>query len=374
VTSRLNAVLVALVVLMVGLTAWLLLPGRPPARPPAPSRIRVGYFHGGRTNLLFRAYVANEFEKAGVPLDLETKQLHASDYHVIPRDWERVSRDISDTGVERFGKATGLELISEIEKGRLDGGTVGESSFLDELEHDAPVVAVAMLGHDTLKKPGHCLIFRKGVVVRTPADFKGKVLASRRAGPGDEVFLREFLVQNGLDPDRDVTIKEGTSDDMMEEGLRNGDFDGGYYHLMTAKRVIAKGEAWLYRPLNWASAELSLALLVFRRDYVRDHRAEIVELIKVYMRRIQYENSLPDDERTRPRPKGMQMAEDFLGMDYPQCDMPPLVRMPLLTGMEDLLIKHHYLPHPIPNLAAHVDNSLVEEAARDLGATSTTAP
>lgn len=337
---------------------------RPPARPDRP--MLVGYFHGGRTNLFYRAYVTDKFEKEGAKIDLSTRNLYNSEYTVIPKSWEDAQKDMDQVTMGKFGKVTGVEIIRQIVDGHLDGGMVGESSFLQEIERGAPIVAVATLGHDTREMPGHCILFRSGVRVRNAQDMKGLIFSSRRAGPGDELFLREFLVQQGLDPDRDVSIQDGVSDALQEHGLIDGTFDGGYYHLMSAVPLVTQGKAYLYRPLNWVPADLSLALLVYHKDYVATHKDEIVKVIKVYLHQIDAENQLPREERVKRRKKGAQIAESFLGMNYPQCDIPPVVSLELLTQVQGLLVKHKFLKGGTP-IAPYIDNTYVNQATREAG-------
>lgn len=326
----------------------------------------IGYFHGGRTNLFYRAYVAQWFDREGVNLELTTRNLFNSQYSVIPKSWDESLKQMEKITMGRYGKVTGVELIRQIVDGALDGGMVGESSFLQEIARGAPITAIATLGHDTWEMPGHCICFRRGIRVRSGKDMKGLVFSSRRAGPGDEVFLREFLTQEGLDPDRDVVLRDGVTDELQDKGLVDGTFDGGYYHLMSAAKLIREGDAYLYRPLNWARADLSLALLVFRNDYIAAHKEELVTMLRAYIKHIDREYKLPTSERIRSRKKGAQIAESFLGMNYPQCDIPPLVSQDLLEQMQRLLIKHRFLKDATP-IRPFIDNTYVLRATKEAG-------
>lgn len=54
-------------------------------------------------------------------------------------------------------------------------------------------MAVAILGHGSAEKSTKAIVVRSGVVIKTPKDFKNKRIISTRTGPGDEMFLREFI-------------------------------------------------------------------------------------------------------------------------------------------------------------------------------------
>lgn len=327
-----------------------------------PNPVRIGYFHGGRTMLLYRSYINNEFEKEGTPVKLLTKDLNQQDYYVLSQNYEDIKTKT------QIGKARGGELIDEVINGNTDGTTPGESSFIKAVSQGAPIVAVAMLGHDTKDAPGHAIIFGKNVSIKSPLDIKGKVLSSRRAGDGDRVLLEEFLNKEGVDP-RDVTIIDQVPDDEINEGIISGRFDGGYYHLMSVEKLVSKNHAYVYRKLDWVNPELSQALLVFKKDFVQKHPDQVKNIIRAYMKRIKYEHSLPEEERLKDPGEnylyGLQMAKAFQGMNLPQYDFPPLVREDLLNELQDLLIKHGALDRKV-DLSGFIDNRFVEEVYKEL--------
>ncbi len=325
--------------------------------------VKIGYFHGGRTMLLYRAYINHEFDTSSIPVELYTKSLYEDSYQLIPKNYE----DIKDIAL--YGKATGGELINEVVKGNYSGATPGESSFIEAVANGAPLVAVAELGHDTKEKPGHAIIFREGLNIKSPDDIKGKTLSSRRAGDGDAVFLRLFLKSIGLDPDKDVDLLEQVMDDKQTEHLVEGEVDGGFYHLMSVEKLIEKEHATLYSKFNWVNPELSHALLVFHKDFVRDHPDQVEKIVRAYMKRVRYEHSLPQSERLKDPgygyQKGLQMAKDFMGMDLPQYDENPIVQLELLTEMQNILYENGYLDNKA-DLSKFIDNSFVQKINEEL--------
>lgn len=323
---------------------------------------KIAYFHGGRTSHFFRTYVLRGFEQERVNVELISKRLYDEAFHVVPKDWDEEANRKT-----LYGKVTGGDLIQELVKGNADGATVGECSFLEGIDQGLPLVAVAELGHDLKERPGHAIIFRRKLrkSIKGPADIKGRVLVSRRAGWGDDVFLREFLLDIGVDPDKDVKIHYDVMDDKLEDGLGDGVFDGGYFHLMALAKLVKKGSAFIYRRFDWLNPELSHALLVFRRDFLAQHRETAQKIVTALFRRLKVEAALPQEAREEKRGKGMRITQDFHGMSLPQCSIPPLVRPALLNEMQTLLIKHRYLKK-MTDVGPYVDNSLVEAAAKEL--------
>lgn len=325
------------------------------------SDVRIGYFLGGRTSLLYRAYINNYFTDENVSVRLITKTLREDEYYDIPDKFEVVK------SIKGVAKATGMELLDEVVAGRAEGATPGESSFVEAVWLGMPIVAVAELGHDTKEKPGHAIIFRKDVRIEKPEDIKGKKLVSRRAGAGDAIFLLEFLRSIGLDKD-DVSMTEQVDDDHYQEGIVDGTFDGGYFHLVQLDDLVDNGYAYIYRKLDWVNPELSHALLVFHKDFVRDHPDEVEKVIRAYMKRIKFEHSLSKEERMIDPGKnlrsGLQMEKDFHGMNIPQYDLPPLVSIDLLNEVQDLMLRYNYIDKKT-DLSPYIDNSFVEKIYRE---------
>jgi len=327
------------------------------AEPPAVSTapVRLGYFHGGRTNLLYRAFTHGCFDAAGVGVELYSKA------EIREKGFEKVPRDAWYEG-ETVGKATGVQIVDRVARGEFDGGAIGEASFLDAVARGEPVVAVALLGHQSTDKPGHAILLRSGVAIRSPADFRGKTLISRRAGPMDAALLREFVLKLGLDPDKDVKILPQVYEDEAESLLKEGKADGGLFHLLTAKDLIERKIAYIYRPMDWADPQMMQALLVFNRDFLKRSPDKVQRIVDAYVDRIAYERALPDAEKDRSGVKGLMMAEDYQGLSIPTFDPVPKVRPEVLLESERLLVKHGALKRTL-DLGPFIDNGFVERAA-----------
>lgn len=345
--------------------------------------LRVGYFHGGRTALLMRAYEKRGFEKNGLLVEFYSRDLRGDDYALVPPSIP----DFNQRGTEVVGKVRGTELIEGLLAGKFDLAMVGESSFIAAAYAGKPVVALAELGHDVRGKSGHVFMMRKGLAAQRPSDLAGRILVSRRAGAGDAVFLKEYLETAGVDlktgirqlpalprtleekaalPRGKVLVADQVLEDDMKRGIDDGIVDGGYFHLMSVPGLIDRFD--LVSPLHeWSDPELSQALLVCRKDALPAQRARFVAFLEAYIRRIRYEYGLSRQERTKPRGKGLQMATDFRGLNYPQYDIPPVVEAPLLRETARLLRKHGFIGSRALRVEDFIDNSLVEEALADLG-------
>ncbi|MBI4803363.1 MAG: ABC transporter substrate-binding protein, partial [Elusimicrobia bacterium] len=320
--------------------------------------VKLGYFIGGRTTLFGRAFADGYFDKEGVRVELITRRLRGA-LMKVPKDLKEVAALEHD---RMFGKMTGTEIVAMIERGELDGGLIGDGTFQEAAYSGKPIVAVALLGHDRADAPGHGIVLRKGIKIRNPGDFTGLKLITRRAGPGDLLFLKEFLRREGI-PEKTLTITDQVDDDRIHALLKTGKADGGYMHLMTIARLVKEKDVYVYRPMNWVNPEISLVLLVFRKDFLQGRRDLAVKTVAGYMKRIAYERSLPAHKREKTRKDGKTgiMALDFQGMSLPVYDYPPRVRIELLEEMQKLMATHGLLKGTT-DLSGFVDTAVVEEA------------
>lgn len=323
--------------------------------------VRIGYFHGGRIHLFYRAYINGYFEREKADVLLITKTLRKDELYDVPKTYaEFQAREQKD---KHFGRMTGTEIVSEMEKGNLDGGTIGEASFIEAISAGKPIVAVAALGHDTKEKPGHAFVLRKGLVVKKPSDLKGKTFTSRRSGPVDAMLTREFILSEGLKLS-DVKIIDNMYDDELYERLADGTVDGGYHHLHWVRKFVKNGVGYVYRKLDWVNPEASLAVLVFNKAFLKDNREAAQKIVNAYVKRIKYEHGLTEGERRKPQEFGLQMVNyDVEGMNIPQYDLPPVIRVELLSLIQDLMSKHGFIKKKA-DIERFIDRGFVDKAMK----------
>jgi ABC-type nitrate/sulfonate/bicarbonate transport system substrate-binding protein len=315
----------------------------PAAKAPA-GEMRLGYFHGGRAHILYRILLDKGFAAQGVDVGLYSEFLNDSE-GLGRKGFFRAPADIPEMNAvttcdDFFGRVTGVKIIAAMERGELDGGAVGESSFLAAAAEGAPITAVAMLGHDTKSRPGKGVMAARGLSIESPQDLKGAVMITRRAGAGDGIFAREFIRSIGLVPDKDVLVIEDVKDDEQEAMLRSGFVDLKFGHLHEMRDYIEDGTAKFYRKMDWMNPELSQALLVFNNDYLARNPEKVKKLLRAYAKRIAYEKSLSPARRSQEAGFGVQMEMNYRGMNLPQFDDPPRVRPEQLDELQGLLVRY----------------------------------
>lgn len=332
----------------------------PPGEKRWDGKVNIGYFHGGRTIILYRTKIFREFEKAGLDVELMTRFLRSKNYFPMP--------DLTvEKKISNVGKATGDELIRMVVNGTFQGATVGETAFLRAVREGAPIVAVAELGHDVKDGAGHALVLRKGVTLKGSDSLRGLRFGARRSAGGDEVVLREFITQHGLDPDKDVKLISNINDDVFGSMLAKGQLDGAYGHALSIKKWLTKHKypIYIHRPLDWIDPEMSMSVLIFHKDFVAEHPTTVQKIVLAYMRRSRTEFAMPTAERKLAGKKGLQIEMDFEGLNLPEHRRIPEVQTELLNEWQKILRKHKVLDRPL-DLEPFVDNSFVKTAAEEL--------
>lgn len=324
---------------------------------------RIGYFHGGRTAMFYRTSVNGWFEKLGVPVSLLTKSLHGTGIYEMPN----FIREKTAAKESNMGKATGTELVSLILSGEVHGATIGETAFVMMLENGAPIVAVAELGHDVKERAGHALVLRSTIKITGPQSFRGLRLGARRSAGGDEVVLKEFISQQGLDPGRDVEIVSNVPDDKMGKLIDRGHLDGAYAHLRALRNWITRKDhrIYVYRPLDWINPEMSQSLLVFDKAFLEKHRDRVQKIVFAYMSQIKAEQGLGEAEKMQRNKKGLEISTDFGGLDFPQTKDVPFIRADLLNDWQKLLLKHGAIQKAV-DIEGAIDNSFVAAAEKEI--------
>lgn len=324
-------------------------------------RILIGYFHGGRTVMLYRTQVYKEFENEGVNVGLVTKRLRQHNYFLMPN-----MLDDRNLHKKNLGKATGEELVNLVDAGQLEGATIGETAFIRAVAEGHPIVAVAELGHDVKDGAGHAIVLHKDIKVQGPESLRGLKFGARRSAGGDEVMLREFLRQQGLQPGRDVRIIPDIQDDVFGEMLAARQIDGAYGHVLSIRKWIQKYKfpVYIHRPLNWVNPELSNSVLVFSKKFVAENPEQVQKIVNAYVRQIRKESRLPESVRKERDLKGLEIAIDFEGLNVPEYRLTPFVQTDLLNEWQDFLVTHEALPKKV-DLTDFIDHSFVQKADRE---------
>jgi ABC-type nitrate/sulfonate/bicarbonate transport system substrate-binding protein len=316
---------------------------------------RVGFFLGGRTGSFLRFWLKNHQNKEGLIIELLTKNIRKESYYKLdPLHTEYIN--------SKLGKATGDELVDLVMRGEADAALIGETAFIKMVHKKIPLVAIAETGHDVTGEAGHGMIFQKGIDLKNPQSWKGLTFGARRSAGGDLIVLKEFLSSRGLNPEKDVKIIDQIDDDKIPRYFKKKKFDASYVHLSTIRGLLSgkdKDKYQLYGALDWIKPEISQAILVINPKFLKENEKALKKLLKEYSNFIISENKLPAEKRLKKGKKGIQLEENFFGMNYPQSYDCPYVRTELLEEWQKILVKHKFVKkHEVLN--GYINNSLFE--------------
>ena len=323
----------------------------------SPEKVRIGYFHGGRTMNVYRAFIFGYYDKEKLDVELITRTLRSDVFRTTPKKYEDIMH------FNGWGKAKGDELLKLMMEDKVELATIGETSFLKAIGRGEDIVAVAELGFDTLKNPGHLIGLLKGVKAETAEDLKNIRWGARRSSGGDEVILKEFFVSKGIKPS-EVRIDRDLAEHKLKKGLLKGKIQGAYFHLMQFQKLYKKGILKMYTPLDWIDPRMSQSVLVVKRSYLNKNRETVLKILKALKKRTMFENSLSLEERLKRAEgtyamEGLQMERRFLGiLNLPQFRNHPTVRVEILEKMQDLLLKHNVIKNKT-DISKYIDNSLL---------------
>lgn len=324
--------------------------------------IRIGYFYGGRCYQLYRASHFGFFDQEGVPVQLYSAfGKDAERFVPLPNDFQKMWNMGKSMGL---GRTSGTAIIKAMQDGVLDAGCVGETSFIEAVHQGKPIVAVLQLSHGMKDAPGHVILLRKGLKVSSSRDLVGKTLLTRRAGPADGVFLKEYLRQEGLVPGKDVAVIEQVPFKAQYDRLKDGTADGGLYHAFAIQKIVEDGDAYIFRRMDWINPELSNAVLVFQKDFLKRRSDDVRRIVRAYAKRVLYEKNLPPEEMSGAK-FGMitDITGRWAGVGLPGASYPPRIDRGVLNLMQELFVRHGALKRSA-DLSPAIDQSLLEEYVR----------
>ena len=194
---------------------------------------------------------------------------------------------------------------------------------------------VKLLAINTL---GVLYIVQKGETVASVADLKGKTIYATGKGQTPEFTLRYILTQNGIDPDRDVTIEFKSEPAEIVAILKNGN---GIAMLPQPYVTVAKGqveglETALDLTAEWDKVgngtQLLTGTLVIRAEFAQQHPDLVAAFLEEYKASTKYVNANVEDAANLVEKFGIFKAA-VAKVAIPQCnitfiagnDMKPLV-------------------------------------------------
>lgn len=191
------------------------------------------------------------------------------------------------------------ELMPRILQGEVDIAAVPANlaaTLYQKTNGQVTVLAVNVLGVLYIGELG-------GDTVQSVADLKGKTLLATGKGATPEYFLRYLLTQNGLDPDKDVTI-QWKSEPSEVVALLNA--KGSGIAMLPQPYVTAAGNQLgedfriaLSVSEEWEKLEsdsrCTTAVVMARTAFVQEHPEQVQAFLEALSRSVQWVNEQPQE-------------------------------------------------------------------------------
>lgn len=159
--------------------------------------------------------------------------------------------------------------------------------------------AIQMLAVNTL---GVLHILENGDTVQSVEDLKGKTIYSTGAGANPEYILRHVLKENGIDPDKDVTLKFVTENEELATLMVNGTAKIAMVPEPVVTTIRVKNSAVrlaLDMTKEWEKLDdgaLMMGCVIVRKEFAEQNPSAVKNFLKEYESSIQ--NAISEVEKT----------------------------------------------------------------------------
>ena len=176
-------------------------------------------------------------------------------------------------------------------------------------------------------------IIENGDTIKSMADLKGKTIYSTGEGSNPEYILRYLLKANGVDPDKDVTLKFVTENDELVAALVSGNAQVAMVPEPVAttvltkkdslKRVISLNDEWEKATVSgdYAGSKIMMGCVVALKSYVEENKDQIDIFLNDYKESIDYVNANIDEAATLCEKYGIIPAAAVAKSAIPNCNI-----------------------------------------------------
>jgi NitT/TauT family transport system substrate-binding protein len=252
----------------------------------------------------------------------------------------------------------GPAAMEALTSGSLDASYVGTGPAINtflKAGRELRIIAVAVDG-------GAVLVTK---TARSPAELKGKTLASPQLGNTQDIALRHWLGQQGLKVGQDVTVTPLSNPDILGLFL-NGKIEGAWVPEPWGARMVAEGGGHILvdeRDL-WPDKRFHTTVLVTTRKALEERREQLKQLLRAHVALTRQWQQQPDAFVSRVneafgKVTGHPISEPILKDSFSRLE-PALEAMP--AQLEQVARHAQQLGFiPSSDLSGLVDTSLLRE-------------
>ncbi|MCD4703609.1 MAG: ABC transporter substrate-binding protein [Methanosarcinaceae archaeon] len=193
--------------------------------------------------------------------------------------------DLSSYGIETINDyefPTGAPEMHSMLAGDLDIAYVGAAPVISAISSglDAKIVA-------SVNTQGSDLVLHPDLVYEGPEDLKGLTIATFPPGTIQDTLLKNWLIENGLDPDVDVDIKGMGPGDAMT-AMASGQIDGAFLPHPAPTLIANEGNGRSVLASGEIMENHACCVLVVSGDLIRNHPDMVDQIVKTHIRATEY--------------------------------------------------------------------------------------
>ncbi len=202
------------------------------------------------------------------------------------------------------------ELTALLVKGELDAAAVPANLASVLYNNTKGGVQTAII--NTL---GVLYVLEAGDTVKSVSDLKGKTVYSTGKGTTPEFALDYVLTQNGIDPDKDLTVEFKTEATELAAALQSGETTLAVLPEPYVTTVLSSNEnvrvaLSLNDEWNKVSADSGMVtgVLVLRTEFAKDNPEAVAKLLSDYEASVNFVNASPAEAATIIEANGVAKA------------------------------------------------------------------
>lgn len=200
--------------------------------------------------------------------------------------------DLAPYGIKKITDKsfpTGQPEMQAMMSGSLDVAYVGAAPVLTAISQglDAKIV-------EPVQVNGSSLVLRPEYKYESPKDLKGLKIATYPAGSIQDTLLRKWLKENGIDPEKDVTILEMTAGDAVT-AISSKQVDAAFLPHPSPAVIEKEGNGRTVVQSGQMEPNHACCVLVVSGKLIREHPDIVEQIVKTHIKATNYNQEHVDE-------------------------------------------------------------------------------
>ncbi|WP_011306048.1 ABC transporter substrate-binding protein [Methanosarcina barkeri] len=203
--------------------------------------------------------------------------------------WEADLAPYGITKINEYQFPTGAPEMQAMLSGDLDVAYVGAAPVITALSQglDAKIVAPVQIN-------GSSLVLRNEYKYESPQDLKGLKIATYPPGTIQDTLIRNWLQNNGLDPEKDVKILGMTPGDAIT-AISAKQVDAVFLPHPSPTVIEKEGNGRIIVQSGEMEANHSCCVLVVSGKLIREHPEIVEQIVKTHIKATEYSQAHMDE-------------------------------------------------------------------------------